>query len=120
MHHQSLPLTIGGNVLKECDDLDILGVSFFSEKTFEINIRSVSRGALQRLGIFGPSLFSTVRCSGAGKQFDRVVSCAIFFLMGVCLSVTLHIVEQLYIVLYMLIKLGVRCTLSMVLCQGSL
>ena len=55
MHSQSPELTIGGTVLKECDYLDILGVSFGSEKTFDINIRSVSRGALQRLGILRKS-----------------------------------------------------------------
>ena len=35
MHPQSPPLTIGGNVLKESDDLVILGVIFDSKLTFE-------------------------------------------------------------------------------------
>ena len=35
MHPQSPPLTIDGTVLKESDDLDILGVSFDSKLTFE-------------------------------------------------------------------------------------
>ena len=50
-HPQSLLLTIGGTVLKESDDLVILGVTFDSKMTFEKHLRSVSREALQRLGI---------------------------------------------------------------------
>ena len=34
MHPQSPPLTIDGTVLKESDDLDILGVTFYSKLTF--------------------------------------------------------------------------------------
>ena len=34
MHSQSRPLTIGGAVLKESDDLVILGVTFDSKMTF--------------------------------------------------------------------------------------
>ena len=34
MHPKSPPLTIGGTVLKESDDLDILGVTFDSRMTF--------------------------------------------------------------------------------------
>ena len=55
MHPQSPPLTIGGTVLKESDDLDILGVAFDSKMTFEKQIRSVSRAASQRLGILRKS-----------------------------------------------------------------
>ena len=51
MHPQSPPLTIGGTVLKESDDLVILGVTFDSKMTFEKQLRSVSRAASQRLGI---------------------------------------------------------------------
>ena len=51
MHPQSPPLTIGGAVLKESDDLGILGVTFDSKMTFEKHFRSVSRVASQRLGI---------------------------------------------------------------------
>ena len=43
MHSQSLQLTIGGTVLKESDDLVILGVTFDSKMTFEKHLRSVSR-----------------------------------------------------------------------------
>ena len=49
------PLTIGGTVLKESDDLVILGVTFDSKMTFEKHLRSVSRAASQRLGIFRKS-----------------------------------------------------------------
>ena len=51
MHHQSPPLTAGGTVLKESDDLVILGVTFDSKRTFEKHLRSVSRAASQRLGV---------------------------------------------------------------------
>ena len=53
MHPQSLPLTIGGTVLKVSDDLVILGVRFDSnmrfdsKMTFEKHLRSVSRAASQ-------------------------------------------------------------------------
>ena len=43
VHPQSSPLTIGGTVLKESDDLVILGVTFDSKMTFEKHLRSVSR-----------------------------------------------------------------------------
>ena len=55
MHPQSLPLTIGGTVLKVSDDLVILGVTFDSKMTFEKHLRSVSRAASQRLGILRKS-----------------------------------------------------------------
>ena len=42
MHPQSPPLTIGGTVLKESDDLVISGVTFDSKMTFEKHFRSVS------------------------------------------------------------------------------
>ena len=42
MHPQSPPLTIGGTVLKESDDLVNLGVTFDSKITFEKHLRSVS------------------------------------------------------------------------------
>ena len=52
MRPQSTPLTIDGTVLKESDDLDILGVTFDFKLTFEKHLRSVSRAVFQRLGIF--------------------------------------------------------------------
>ena len=51
MHPQSPTLTIGGTVLKESDDLVILGATFDSKMTFEKHLRSVSRADSQRLGI---------------------------------------------------------------------
>ena len=45
--HKSPALTIGGTVLKEYDDLVILGVTFDSKMTFEKHLRSVSRAASQ-------------------------------------------------------------------------
>ena len=55
MHPQPPPLTIGGTVLKESVDLDILGVTFDSKLTFEKHLCSVSRVASQRLGILRKS-----------------------------------------------------------------
>ena len=55
MHPQSPALTIGGTVLKESDDLVILGVKFDSQMTFEKHLRSVSRASSQRLGILWES-----------------------------------------------------------------
>ena len=51
IHLQSPPLTIDGTVLKESDDLVILGVTFDSKMPFAKHLRSVSRAASQRLGI---------------------------------------------------------------------
>ena len=39
------PLTIGGTVLKGCDDLVMLGETFDSKMTFEKDLRLVSRAA---------------------------------------------------------------------------
>ena len=55
MHPLSPSLIIGGTVLKESDDLVILGVTFNSMMTFEKQLRSVSRAASQRLGILRKS-----------------------------------------------------------------
>ena len=55
MHPQSRALTIGGTVLKESDDLVILGVTFDSKMTLEKHLCSVSRAASQRLGILRKS-----------------------------------------------------------------
>ena len=55
MHPQSLPLIIGGTVLKESDDLVILGVTFDSKMKFEKHLHSVSRAASQRLCILRKS-----------------------------------------------------------------
>ena len=55
MYPQSPALTIGGTVLKESDDLDILRVIFDSKMTFEKHLRSVSRAAPEWLGILRKS-----------------------------------------------------------------
>ena len=55
MHPQSPPLTIGRTVLKESDDLVILGVAFDYKMTFEKHLRLVSRAASQRLCILRKS-----------------------------------------------------------------
>ena len=49
MHPQSHRLTIVGTVLKESDDIVILGWTFDSTMTFEKHFRSVSRVASQKL-----------------------------------------------------------------------
>ena len=51
MHPQFPRLTVGGTVLKESVDLNILGATFDSKTIFEKNLHSVSRAASQRLGI---------------------------------------------------------------------
>ena len=55
MHPQSPILTIGRTVLKESDDLVILGVTFDAKMTFEKHFLSVSRAASQRFGILRKS-----------------------------------------------------------------
>ena len=45
----SPPFTIGGTVLKESDDLVILGVTFYSDMKFEKHLRLVSRAACNDL-----------------------------------------------------------------------
>ena len=118
MHPQLPLLTIGGNVLKESDDLVILWVTFNSKMTFEKHLRTVSIAASQRFGILRKSwrvfhdssllgrcfrIFvlpvleycSAVWCSAADthlKLLDRAVSGA-RFLTGMCLHVTLLIVD---------------------------
>ena len=95
-------------MLKESDDLVILGVTFDSKMTFEKHLRSVSRAASQQLGILRKSwqvlhdtlllgrcfrgfvlpvleFCSAVWCSAADahlRLLDRVVSGASFFNWG--------------------------------------
>ena len=56
MHPQSPALTIGGTVLKESDELVILGVTFDSKMTFKKHLHSVSRAASQILCIMRKSV----------------------------------------------------------------
>ena len=139
-HPQSPPLTIGGTVLKESGDLYILGLTFVSKITFEKHLRSVSRPASQRLGILRKSRHvlndrsllgrsfrgfvlpvleycSAVYCSAADRRItlqDRVVTGARFF-TGVCLSVTLLIVDLFQYCAWCTRSDVIRYTLSMVL-----
>ena len=119
LHPQSPALTIGVTVLKESDDVVIFGVMTFDSKmNFEKHLRSISIAASQLLGILNKSwqvchdrlllercfrgfiqpdleYCSAVWCSAADthlKLLDRIVSVA-SFLTGLCLSVTLHIVD---------------------------
>ena len=55
MHPHSPPLTIGLTVLKESDDLVILGVTFAFKTTFDKHLRSVSRAASEWHGILRKS-----------------------------------------------------------------
>ena len=131
MHPQSPPLIIGGTVLKQSDDLVILGVTFDYKLTFEKNLRLVSKAASQRYGILWKSwrVFhdklllercfwgfvlpilkdcSAVWCSAADthlKLLDRVVSSAQFLTGGVFECGIAH--RQSVAVLSMLYK--IRC-----------
>ena len=60
MHPLSPPLTIGGTVLKESNDLVIFGVTFVSKLTFEKHLCLVSREPSQRLGIYLEEVLATV------------------------------------------------------------
>ena len=73
MHPQSQLLTIGGIVLKESDDLVILGVTFNSKMTFEKHLCSVSRAASQRLGILRKSWRVFYDGALLGRCFRRFV-----------------------------------------------
>ena len=139
MHPQSPPLIIGGSLLKESDDLAILGVTFDSKMTFEKHLRSVSRAASQRLGILRKSWrvfhdisllgrcfrgfvlpvweYGSAVCSAANthlKLLDRAVSSA-RFLTGVWLSVTFFIGDPCQSGVCSIRSGVTRCTLLMVL-----
>ena len=73
VHPQSPPFTIGATVLKESDDLVILGVTFDSMMTFEKHLRSVSRAASQTLGILRKSRRVFHDRSLLGRCFRRFV-----------------------------------------------
>ena len=133
MHPQSPSLTIDDIVLKESDDLDILGVTFDSKLTFEKHLCSVSRAASQRLGILRKSwrvfhdrlligrcfwgfvlpvleYYSAVWCSATNKHLkllDREVSGACFLAGGVLNCNLSH--RPSVAVLCMLYK--IRCSL---------
>ena len=54
-HPKSHTLIIGRTVLKESDNLVVLGVTFNSKMTFEKHLHSISRVASQLLGILRKS-----------------------------------------------------------------
>ena len=72
---QATPLTVGGTVLKESDELVILGVIFDSKMTFEKHLRSVSRAVSQRLGMLKKSWPALHDRLLLGRCF-RVLSCS--------------------------------------------
>ena len=74
-HNASMHGTVHGTVLKESDDLDILGVTFDSMLTFEKHLRLVSRAASQREASQrgSPGGYSMLNCS-SGDAFG-VLSC---------------------------------------------
>ena len=132
IHPQSPPLTIGGTVLTESDDLVILGVTFDWKMIFEKHLRFVSRAASQRLGILRKSRWvfhdrsflgrcirgfvllvleycSAVWCSAADthlKLLDRAVSGSRFLTGPGCVWVW-HFHRRSVAVLCMLYK--IRC-----------
>ena len=55
MRPLSPALIIGGTVLRESDDLVILGVTLDSKMTFEKHLHSISKSAFLRLGILRKS-----------------------------------------------------------------
>ena len=92
MHPQSLPLTIGGTVLKESDDLVILRVTFDSKMTFEKHHRSVSRAAYQRLGILRKSWLVFHDRSLLGRCFRGFVLQVLEYCFAVwCSAVDTHL-----------------------------
>ena len=115
-------------MLKESDDLVILGVTFDSKMTFEKHFRSVSRAASQRLGILRKSwqvfhdrlslvrsfrgfvlpvlqYCSALLCLAADKLLDSVVSGASFSTGGMFVCDLAH--RRSVAVLCMLYK--IRC-----------
>ena len=92
MHPQSPPLTIDGTVLKESDDLVILGVTFDSKMTFEKHLRSVSWAASQRLGILRKSWQVFHDRSLLGRCFRGFVLPVLEYCSEVwCLAANTHI-----------------------------
>ena len=70
---QSPPLTIGGTVLMESDDLVIFEVAFDSKMTFEKHLCSVSRAASRRIGILRKSWRAFHDRSLLGRSFRGFV-----------------------------------------------
>ena len=72
---------IYGTVLKESEDLDIMGVTFDSKLTFEKHLRSVSKAASQKLGILRKSwrVFHMIDCSSKDSFGFCLASFGILF-----------------------------------------
>ena len=128
-------------MLKESDDLDILGVTIDSKLTFEKHLRSVSRAASQRLGILRKSwrvfhdklligrcfcgfvlqvleYCSAVWCSAADthlKLLNRVVSGSCFLADGV-LNCDLSHRRSVYAVQVLCMLYKIRCNPKHPLC----
>ena len=60
-------LTFGGTVLKESDDLDIMGVTFDSKMIFEKRLHSVSRANFSKALYFEEVLARILRYIASGK-----------------------------------------------------
>ena len=116
---QSPKLTIGGTVLKESDDLVILGVTFDSKMTVEKHLRLVSRAASQRLGILRKSWRVFHGRSLLGRCFRGFVLPVLEYCSAICCSAADTHLKQLdrgISVCVCFIRSGVtRCTLLMVL-----
>ena len=84
MHPQSPPINIGRTVLKESDDLVILGVTFDFKTTFEKHLLSVSKAASQRLGILRKSWLVFHGRSHLGRCFRAIILPVLEYCSAVC------------------------------------
>ena len=92
MHNASpvTPLTIGGTVLKESDDLVILGGTFDSKLTFEKHLRLVSGAVSQRLGILRKSWLVFQDRSLLERGFRGLVLPVLDYCSAVWCSAAIH------------------------------
>ena len=88
--HPPSSLTIDGTVLKESDDLVILGVTFDSKMTFEKYLSSVSRAAYQRFGILRKSWRAFHDRSLLGRCFRGFVLPVLEYCSAVWCSAAIH------------------------------
>ena len=86
IHQQAPPLTIGGTVMKESDDLVLFGVTFNSKMTFEKYLRLVSRAASQRLCVLIKSWQVFHDRSLLGRYFYGFVLPVLEYCSAVCCS----------------------------------
>ena len=91
MHPQSPPLAIGGGtVLKESDDLVILGVTLDSKMTYEKHLRSVTRAASQRLGFLRKSWRVFYDRSLLGRYFGGFDLPVLEYCSSYCARLPIH------------------------------